>query len=260
MPKPIRLFNGNTKPHEPFWRFRNAAASESGEPELEFYGYISEYSWFEDDITPQMFKDDLYKNGNGGPVTIRINSGGGDVVAASVIRSVIVDYPGKITVRIDGLCASAATFVAIAGDHIRMQDTAFFMIHDPIAVAMGTVDEIKRVISLLETVKGGIVDAYRAKTKLDGNKLSKMMNRETWMTAKEAKDFGFIDEVISTNQKVFPGAENVAITNALRNYDHVPADLLARLKPPEQRQAEEPYVALRAEAHKILLTRGEAWI
>jgi ATP-dependent Clp protease protease subunit len=222
MPKePVRIFEGSTKPHERFWTVRNEADKE---PELEFYGFISEYSWFDDDITPQMFKADLEKIGNGGPITIRLNSGGGDVFAASVIRSMLVEYPGRVTVRIDGLCASAATFVAMAGDRVLMQDTAFFMIHDPMALAWGSIEEIKQILDLLKTVKSGIMAAYETKTGLDIEKLSKMMTAETWMTAKEAKEYGFIDDVIAGKQpKVF---ENAAIMNALRNYQNVPAALL----------------------------------
>ena len=128
--KPMRVLEGSAKPYEPFWRVVDAAESESGEPEIEFYGYISEYSWWDDDITPAKFKADLLNIGKGGPVTVRINSGGGEVYAASAIRAMIVDYPGQVTTRIDGLCASAATLVAMAGDVVKMQDSAYFMIHE----------------------------------------------------------------------------------------------------------------------------------
>lgn len=214
MYKPVRIFDGKAKPHEPFWTIRNAAESESGEPELEFYGVISEYSWWEDDITPAKFKADLYDVGRRGPVTIRMNSGGGDVIAASVIRSILVDYPGRVTVRIDGLCASAATFVAMAGDVVKMQDTAFFMIHDPSILAWGTVEDLNSAIDLLKTVKESILSAYGAKSKLPEDRLSKMMSDETWMTAAEALANGFIDEVIAVPGKASPRlANNLAILN-----------------------------------------------
>lgn len=226
MKQPFRIFEGEAKPHEPFWKLRDAAASESGEPELEFYGVISEYSWYEDDITPELFKKDLYKLGNGGPITIRMNSGGGDVIAASVIRSILVDYPGNVTVRIDGLCASAATFVAMAGNVVRMQDTAFFMIHDPTIMAWGNIDDLRKAIDLLKTVKSGIIDAYTAKTHLSIEQLSKMMSAETWMTAKAALENGFIDEVIA-----IPGAVEPVQNLAILNYVNVPEALL---KPPAE--------------------------
>ncbi len=247
---PMRIFEGSAKPYEPFWRVRDAADSESGDPEMEFYGFISEYSWWEDDVTPKKFKDDLNKLGSGGPITIRMNSGGGDVIAASVIRSILVDYPGKVTVRIDGLCASAATFVAMAGDLVRMQDTAFFMIHDPSAMAWGTVEDLKAVIDLLKTVKNGIVDAYQVKTQLGMDKLAKMMSDETWMSANEARTLGFIDEVITDKKSTAP-IQNVAILN----YVNVPAALLANEEPTVQ-SAEISAEVKHLQAEVKILKRG----
>lgn len=231
MGEPRRCFKGEMQPHEPFWRFRNV--NEGAEPEMELYGFISEYSWFEDEITPKMFKDDLYRVGQGGPITIRIDSPGGDVFAASVIRSTIVDYPGHVTTRIDGLCASAATFVALAGNKVMMQDTAFFMIHDPGALVWGTIEDLKAMLDILKTIKNGIIDAYTAKTKLDQEKLAKMMTDETWLSAKEAKAIGFVDEVIGgANDLMFSNlAGRAAITNALCNYRNVPAPLMELLDP-----------------------------
>ncbi len=235
MKQPMRIFEGSAQPHEPFWTLRNAADGESGEPEIEFYGYISEYSWYEDDITPKMFKDDLYGLGKGGPVTVRINSGGGEMIAASVIRSILVDYPGKVTMRIDGLCASAATYVAMAGDVVKMQDSAYFMIHDPWTIAIGNVEEMKLVVEFLKTLKDGILDTYASKTSLPREKISKMMTDTTWMTASEAKNYGFVDEVIggksakgSGKMDGTQGLRNAAILNALENYTNVPDALRAR--------------------------------
>lgn len=228
-PKPMRIFEGSAQPHQPFWHFRDALASESGEPELEFYGMISEFSWFEDEISPKLFKDDLYSKGKGGPITVRMNSGGGDMIAASVIRSIIVDYPGRVTVRIDGMVASAATFVAMAGDVVKMQDTAFFMIHDPSIMAYGKVDELKAAIDLLKTVKSAIIDAYQIKTKMPSEKIGKMMSDETWLTAHEAQALGFVDEIISA-----PGAKKAPKNLAIMNYVNVPAELLTVEEEPVQ--------------------------
>lgn len=243
---PIRCFDGNAKPHERFWKLRNAEELESGSPEIEFYGYISEYSWFEDDITPAIFKNDLNTIGKGGPVTLRINSGGGDVFAASVIRSIIMEYPGKVTARIDGLCASAATFVATAADLVKMQDTAFFMIHDPSTVAWGTVESFKQIIDFLKTIKDGIVEGYQSKTKMEPEKLAQLMTKETWMTAQEAKDFGFVDEVITSPSKAM---KSMAILNAItpelmNRYLHIPDEIKNAVIHPEPtpQPAEEPVI------------------
>lgn len=224
---PLRLFEGDHQPHEPFWRVRDAADSDSGEPEIDFYGYISEYSWFDDDITPKLFKEALYGSGKGGPVTVRMNSGGGEVFAASVIKSLLVEYPGRVTVRIDGLAASAATIVAMGGDVIKMQDSAYMMIHDPSTLAFGTIDELKRALDLLKVIKEGIIDGYSSRTRLAPEKLARMMTDETWMTAQDALEMGFIDEVISG-----PGAYTMpAIANALQMYRNVPDAVLQAFQP-----------------------------
>jgi ATP-dependent Clp protease protease subunit len=226
--EPIRVFEGNGKPYEPFWRVVNAKESESGESEIWFYGYISEFSWFDDDITPGLFRKDLNKLG-GKPVTIRINSGGGEVFAASAIRAMIMDYKGKVTTRIEGLAASAASYVAMAGDVVKMQDSAFFMIHDPWTVAMGGVEEFKRAMELLKTVKNGIVETYQTKTQADVATLSRWMSNETWFTAQEALQNGFIDEVISAPSKeALAEAPMFAIANAVRGFERAPEEVRLR--------------------------------
>jgi ATP-dependent Clp protease protease subunit len=220
---PIRCFEGTAKPYEPFWRVRDAAESDSGEPEIEFYGYISEYSWWGDEITPAKFKADLLNIGRGGPVTVRIHSGGGEVWAASAIRAMLVDYPGRVTTRIDGLCASAATYIAMAGDRILMQDTAFFMIHDPACMLYGTVEDLKETIEFLKVIKQGIVESYQGKTGIDAEKLAKMMTDETWMTAQDAKNLGFVDEVVGGPVKNLNSVlQNAAFLNCLNGYSNVP--------------------------------------
>lgn len=236
--QPIRCFEGNTQPHEPFWTWLDQA--EGQDPELELYGYISEYSWFEDEITPKMFKEDLIKKGQGGPITIRMNSYGGDVIAASMISSIIRDYPGEITVQIDGIAASAATVVAVAGDKVRIQDTAYFMIHDPSVVffmAALNIEDLTRLADSLTAVKEGIVNAYEEKTGLSRPRLSKLMTDETWMDANKALDLGFVDEIIKNEKgQVIPKLpiDNAAVINGLRNYSRVPEALVQAFKPSDQ--------------------------
>jgi ATP-dependent Clp protease, protease subunit len=236
MKLPIRCFEGNAKPYEPFWNWRvmDAAGESKPDPELEFYGFISEYSWAEDDITPKKFKNDLIKFGGGGPITIRMNSGGGEVFAASVIRSMLTEYPGKITVRIDGMCASAAVGVALAGDVIKMQDTAYLMIHDPaynVFFASLNIETLSAWLDTLKTFKAGLVDTYGSRTGLSPERLSKMMTEETWMSASEAVKLGFADEVITGGKTA---DKNESVTNALKNYLHVPAALITSFAPQVQ--------------------------
>jgi ATP-dependent Clp protease protease subunit len=160
--KPMRIIEGSARPFEAFWRVVDAAQSESGEPEIEFYGPISEYSWMGDEVTPAKFKKDLHELGKGGAVTVRIHSPGGDADAASAIRAMLMDYPGHVTTRIDGLCASAATIVAMAGNKVVMQDSASFMIHNPWTVAIGSKEDLKRAIGMLKTCEQSFVETYQS--------------------------------------------------------------------------------------------------
>lgn len=257
--QPIRCFQGEAKPYEPFWNFKDAI--DGKDPELELKGVISEFSWYDDDITPKKFRDDLNRYGQGGPITIRLNSYGGDVIAASQIYSILQDYPGEVTVQIDGIAASAATVVAIAGDHVRMMETAYFMIHDPLAVfflAMMNIEELTRMTESLKAVKEGIVNAYETKTGLSRTRLSKLMTDETWMDANYAHQLGFVDEVVKGEKKeaLFKLPENVALVNALANYKNVPEGLLESLQPsqtePEIQPTESPELAkFRAEVQLL---------
>ena len=232
MSKPIRCFEGDAKPHEPFWNFRNAAETESQETELEFYGPISEFSWWGDEVTPKMFKEQLYEKGKNGPVTVRLNSPGGDLIAASVISATLKDYPGKVTIKVDGLAASAAVMVAISGDRVKIQPSAYMMIHNPMIGLLGyfNIDELKGMVDDLKVIKGGIVEGYQAKTKMDYDKLSKLMDDETWMTASEAVAYGFADEVINSGK----AANIVNFVNVLQaNYVNTPRALLSSAQQPQ---------------------------
>jgi ATP-dependent protease ClpP protease subunit len=257
MHNPIRCFGGNAKPYEPFWHFRDAAQTDSGETELEIYGPISEFSWFGDEITPKLFKDDLYKNGNGGPVTVRLNSYGGDLIAASVIAATIRDYPGTVTIKIDGIAASAAVMVAISGDRTLIQASAYMMIHNPMVGLLGyySVDDLKGFIDDLKVIKDGIIEGYRAKTKMDAEKLAKLMNDETWMTASEAVAYGFADGILTGPSKA--AAQTSQMVNVLKaHYVNVPRALLEMSSAPAQAVNEKARQAKRLAAQaKFYLTK-----
>ena len=119
-----------------FWTWKNQADGEvSEERVLELYGTIVEESWFDDEITPAMFREELFAGD--GDIVIWINSPGGDCIAASQIYSMLMDYKGNVTVKIDGVAASAASVIAMAGTQVLMAPTALMMIHNPMTVAFG---------------------------------------------------------------------------------------------------------------------------
>jgi len=251
-PSPIRCFDGNAQPYEPFWSFRDAAETESGETEIEFYGPISEFLWWGDEISPKMFKEQLYSKGGGKPVTVRLNSPGGDLIAASVIRATMLDYPGRVTVKIDGLAASAAVMVALGGDVIKIQVSAYMMIHEAAVGLLGyfNVATLKDLIDELKVINGGIVEAYVAKTRMEAEKLNKMMSEETWMTASEAVAYGFADEIISGSSKAASQVTNFA--NQLKTtYVNIPQGLLTSLRP-EAGETERKAQRLAAQAMQFI--------
>ncbi|MDT3768168.1 Clp protease ClpP [Gleimia hominis] len=165
---------------------------------LRIAGTIAEESWFDDDVTPGIFAGEL--NAGSGPVTIWLNSPGGDVVAAARIYNMLLDYPGTVRVNIDGIAASAASVIAMAASTVAMSPVSMLMIHNPATMAVGDKDELARAMSMLDSVKESILNAYQEKTNLSRAKLSKLMDAETWMDARAAIDMGFADELL-TNQR-----------------------------------------------------------
>lgn len=162
---------------------------------LRISGTIAEESWFDNDITPAIFAAE--RNAGSGPVTIWLNSPGGDVVAAAQIYNMLIDYPGTVTVNIDGIAASAASVIAMAATKVDMSPVSMLMIHNPATMAVGDKDELARAMSMLESVKESIINAYQLKTGLSRAKLSKLMDAETWMDAHAAIEMGFADELLT---------------------------------------------------------------
>ena len=161
---------------------------------LELYGTIAEESWFDDDITPAQFHEELFAGS--GPVTVWINSPGGDCIAASQIYTMLMDYRGDVTVKIDGIAASAASVIAMAGTEVLMAPTALMMIHNPATIAMGDHEDMQKAIEMLDEVKESIINAYEIKTSLTRAKLSHLMDAETWMNANKAVELGFADGIL----------------------------------------------------------------
>lgn len=183
-----------------FWNWKsrktlNQANEEVAERVLELHGTIAEESWFDDDVTPQLFKDEL--NAGSGDITVWINSPGGDCVAAAQIYNMLTQYEGNVTVKIDGIAASAASVIAMAGNTVLMSPVSMMMIHNPATVAFGDHAEMQKAIDMLTEVKESIINAYMIKTGLSRSKLSHLMDSETWMDANKAVELGFADDIIT---------------------------------------------------------------
>jgi len=182
-----------------FWKWTNEISDENKTRVLRIDGVIAEDSWFDDDVTPQIFREELFAEA--GNVTLWINSPGGDCIAASQIYSMLKDYKGEITVKIDGTAASAASVIAMAGDKVLMSPTALMMIHNPATVAFGDHNDMQRAVKMLNEVKESIINAYELRSNLSRSKLSKLMEDETYMNAYKAIELGFADDIISDEIK-----------------------------------------------------------
>lgn len=157
-------------------------------------GMISDETWYGDEVTPQLFKDEL--NAGNGNITVWINSPGGDVFAAAQIYNMLRDYKGSVTVKIDGIAASAASVIAMAGNTVCVSPVAMMMIHNPATMAMGEAKDMQKAIVMLNEVKESILNAYESKTGLTRARLSHMMDDETWFNAKKAVELGFADKIL----------------------------------------------------------------
>ena len=186
-----------------FWNWvRN---EDTGASELIFNGPISEDTWFGDEITPAMFRNELSKVS--GDLTVWLNSPGGDVFAASQIYTMLRSHKGKVTVKIDGIAASAASVVAMAGDETIIAPTGMLMIHNPSTVAFGNKEAMQKAIELLDEVKESIIYAFEEKSGLSRSKIARMMDEETWLNAKKAQFLGLVDGILFASGQPQPKPE-----------------------------------------------------
>ncbi len=184
-----------------FWKWvHNEAPDEFGSSRTLFLnGEISDETWWGDEVTPKQFRDEL--NAGTGDITLWINSPGGDCFAAAQIYNMLMDYAGNITVKIDGLAASAASVIAMAGTTVCMSPVAIMMLHNPATVAMGDRSAMQKAIDMLNEVKESIMNAYEIKSGLERKQISKMMDAETWLNAKKAVELGFADSILFDDEK-----------------------------------------------------------
>ena len=175
-------------------KFWNWVRNDNDERILMLNGEISNETWFGDEITPKEFRGEL--NSGQGKVTVWINSPGGDCFAAAQIYNMLMEYSGPVDVHIDGIAASAASVIAMAGNHVAISPVGMMMIHNPATVSIGDEREMKKAVDMLSEVKESIINAYELKTGLPRKQLSSMMNAESWMNAQKAVELGFADSIL----------------------------------------------------------------
>ena len=216
-------------------KFWNWVRNEDGTRILTIDGVIAEESWFDDDVTPKLFREQL--NAGQGDVVIYVNSPGGDCVAASQIYTMLMEYKGRVTVKIDGIAASAASVIAMAGTEVLMAPTSLLMIHNPLTVAIGDSEEMQKAIAMLDEVKESIITAYELKTGMSRLKISNLMDAETWLNAKKAIELGFADGILTRETSVPDG---IAINSYQFSRRAVTNSLLSKLPKTEPKFPAEP--------------------
>lgn len=219
--------------------------SRGSKGEIWMYGPVGT-SW-EGGMTAADFATQLKGLGNVTDITLRINSDGGDVFTGYTIYQRLREHPAAVNVKIDGLAASIASVIAMAGDTIDIAENGMLMIHDPWSASFGTAEDMRKTADLLDVVKSQIASTYSKRTGMSTEEVGGLMQAETWMDAKTAKASGFVDRIVD--------GETVAACADLSRFRNVPQKLLARAASAGHARA----VAMAAEIDKRMrLWRADA--
>jgi ATP-dependent Clp protease protease subunit len=201
--------------------YRMSAKGDRGE--IFLYGVIGS-SWFEESISAAQFKDDLKALGDVKNIDVHINSEGGDVADGVAIYALLNNHKANIVMHVDGLAASSASLIAMAGDEIRIGENAMMMIHNPWTIAMGNAADLRKAAEILDVASGAMLETYVARTGQAKDKIKKWMDEETWFSGKEALENGFADTVVE-NMKV---AACLSDQKIYSRYKNLPTSVLPR--------------------------------
>lgn len=199
-----------------FWQFRNAA---DGSGELLLYGDIaSEKTWYGDEVTPKQFAEDLDALGAVSNITVRINSGGGDVFAAVEIGNLLEQHPANVTARIGGVCASAATIIACHCNKVIAANDSTYMVH-PVKMGLcgyADAETLQQYINAIATIRENTISLYAKKTGREKDEVAGWMDATKWWTGPQAKENGFVDELTDEGQRtVYENRGGVLFVNSI---------------------------------------------
>ena len=220
--------------------------------DLYFYSdIVSSYwdSWDDTDQYPESIKNFLDKVGDK-DLNIYINSGGGSVFAGIAIYNMLKRHKGYKTVYVDGVAASIASVIAMAGDKIIIPNNAWLMIHKPWVATYGNADELRQVSETLDKLQEGIINIYKEKLKdgVDISTIEEMVNKETWLTGEDA--FKYFDIEISDSLEVFNKVES----DYLNRFTEIPKELTENVKETENKVDEDEISnQLQIEKEKLML-------
>lgn len=210
--------------------FCDKAKNESGE--MYIYGDIADEKWFDEDVTPKSIRDALSELGAVKNLDIHINSYGGSCVAGNAIINILDNYRKKngtsLNVYIEGIAASMGSGIASVGDKVYMASNSLFMVHRPLCMAYGNADDLEKTIEVLQKTEDGLIQNYMRRFKGTEDELRQMLSDETWLSADEAKDYGFVDEVIG-GVNIAASANGIRIGN--QDFEQKVADMIKNKYP-----------------------------
>lgn len=185
------------KKNKKFWNFK---ALDENTAELILYGEISDISWWGDEVTPKQFKEDLDALGDIDTLNVYINSPGGDVFAGQAIYSMLKRHKATINVYVDGLAASIASLIAMAGDKVIMPANAMMMVHNPWTFAFGNANDFRKLADDMDKIRDSMVVAYESRSALTTDEIIELLDAETWLSAEDCLEYGFCDEIEETKE------------------------------------------------------------
>jgi ATP-dependent Clp endopeptidase proteolytic subunit ClpP len=210
--------------------------------EIDIYDVIGESWWNGDAVSAKKIRNLLKGNKDASHIKLRVNSAGGDVIDGFAIYNLLKEHPARVEVDVDALAASMASVIIMAADEVRIASNAMLMIHNPWGGVMGEADDLRRYAALLDKLRDNIADVYVEKTGLERNEVLQMMDAETWLDAKEAKEKGFVDQVGKAQARLAASALKGLDFSSFHN---VPAHVQAAIKkvPKETAQSDLPFNA-----------------
>ena len=209
--------------------------NKSDKAEIWIYEEIGLDFWTGGGVTAKNFQKELSAI-KASQIDLHINSPGGAVFDGVAIYNLIMQHPANVTTYIDGIAASIASVIALAGDHVVMAENALYMMHNPSGMVMGTAADMRSLADVLDKIRGTMTGVYAAKSGRADDEISALLDAETWMTAAEAKEFGFVDE-IADEMDLAACAKFVPIM-AKAGFKHIPNSINASTAIPTKKDAE----------------------
>lgn len=244
-----------------FWDFK---AKINNAADLYLYGDISDTSWWGDEVTPKQFKADLDALGEISQLNIYINSSGGDVFAGQAIHSMLKRHNAEKVVYVDGLAASIASVIAMAGDKIIMPSNAMMMIHNPWTIAAGNAAAFRKMADDLEQIGKSVIAVYRDKSGMEDEEIIKLMDGETWLTAEDAISYGLADQIDKEKKLAASLTNGMLFFNGINvkagKFKHLPLDKIEFHEVPSEPARPKPSElenAIHAEVYKKFLQVNE---